>query len=84
MNNYVVEIHYGDGEPPVRIELRDYDADAAELKRQTLVAEIEHALEIEAPLIYSDATDADREAGAAIDPTRVTSVDLVEPGQSQP
>lgn len=79
MSHYVLEVRYGADEPPVRIELAGYDADAAELKRQELVTEIEHAVDIEAPVIYSDATDDAREAGVAIDPVRVTSVDLVEP-----
>jgi hypothetical protein len=79
-HHYVLEIRYGADEAPVRIELPGYDADAAELKRQTLATEIAHAVEIEAPLIYSDATADDQQAGVAIDPARVTSVDLLDPG----
>jgi hypothetical protein len=81
-HHYVLEVRYGADESPVRIGLPGHDADAAEVKRQALVTEIEHALEIDAPLIYSDATADDQQAGVAIDPGRVTSVDLVEPDLS--
>jgi hypothetical protein len=80
-HHYVLEVHFGDDEPTVRIELPGYDADEAEVARQTLLRDVEHALQIEAPLIYSAATDDDRQAGEPIDPTKVTSVDLVEPVQ---
>jgi hypothetical protein len=82
MSDYVLEVHYGDDEPPVRIELTGCSPDDAETERQSLVTEIEHALQIEAPLIYSKATGDRPHAGTPIDPTRVTSVDLVEPSDA--
>ena len=81
MSDYALEVHYGDGEPPVRIELPGYRAKDAETARESLIQEIEHAVEIEAPLMYWTPTDSDSEAGAPIDPAKVTSVDLIETGQ---
>jgi hypothetical protein len=83
-HHYQLEVHFGDDEPTIRIELPDYSADDAEIARQTLLRDVEHALQIEAPLIYSAATDDDPQAGEPIDPTRVTSVDLVEPSTDTP
>jgi hypothetical protein len=81
MSKYALEVHYGDGEPPVRIELPGYRVDDAETARESLIQEIEHAVEIEAPLMYWATTDADPQAGVPIDPSKVTSVDLIETGQ---
>ena len=78
MANYALIVHYGDGSDPARVELPDCSPDDAEVARQSLLAEVEHALSIEAPLIYSGATDEDPQAGVPIDPTLVTSVDLVD------
>lgn len=78
-HHYELEVHFGDDEPTVRVALPGYSADDAEVARQTLLRDVEHALQIEAPLIYAEATDDDSQAGPAIDPTKVTSVDLVEP-----
>lgn len=79
VSDYVLEVHFGEDEPPLRIALPGRTADDAELRRRTLLTEIEHALEIEAPLIWSDSTDEHPQAGVPIDPTRVTQVDLVAP-----
>lgn len=79
VSDYVLQVHYGEQDPPVRIPLRGVTADDAEVRRQALVTELEHAREIEAPLVYSDATVAAPEAGVPLDPTRVTGVDLVAP-----
>jgi hypothetical protein len=74
MSDYVLEVHYGEGADPIRIALHGCTPEEAEVARQDLAQEIEHAVEIEAPMMYSDlATDI------AIDPARVTRVDLVEP-----
>jgi len=81
MSDYALEVHYADGEPPIRIELPGYRAEGAETARESLIQEIEHAVEIEAPLMYWAPADSDPEAGAAIDPAKVTSVDLIETGQ---
>jgi hypothetical protein len=78
-HHYVLEVHFGDDEPTIKVELPDYSADEAEVARQSLLRDIEHALQLEAPVVYSAATDDDPEAGEAIDPTKVTSVDLVDP-----
>lgn len=79
MSNYALEVHYGDGEPPVRIELPGYPAAEAEIAREALIQEIEHAVEIEAPLMSWAPSDAAEPV--SIDPVKVTSVDLVENGQ---
>jgi hypothetical protein len=76
MSDYALEVKYGDGEPAIRIELPGYRVDDAETAREALIQEIEHAVEIEAPLMYW--APADSEAAATIDPAKVTSVDLVE------
>jgi hypothetical protein len=79
MSDYALEVHYGDGEPTVRIELPGCAADDAETARESLIQEIEHAVEIEAPLMSWSPTGSDAEV--AIDPAKVTSVDLIESGQ---
>lgn len=81
MSEYALEVHYGDGEPPTRIELPGYRAEDAETARESLIQEIEHAVEIEAPLMSWAPTDSDPAAGTPIDPATVTSVDLIEAGQ---
>jgi hypothetical protein len=78
MADYVLEVHDGEDEPPLRIELNGYSADDAETERRALATEIDHAVEIEAPLIYSGTTGSDPDSGVPIDPTRVTSVDLLD------
>ncbi|HEY2175715.1 MAG TPA: hypothetical protein VGH85_18060 [Mycobacteriales bacterium] len=78
MSNYALEVHYGDGEPPVRIELPGYPAAEAEIAREALIQEIEHAVEIEAPLMTWAPDNSDQAAGAEIDPAKVTSVDLID------
>jgi hypothetical protein len=83
-HHYVLEVHFGDDEPTVRVELPGYSDDDAEVARQTLLRSVEHALQVEAPLIYSAATDADPQAGEPIDPTKVTSVNLIEPAGDPP
>lgn len=74
---YALDVRYGEDET-VRVPLPDLDADQAELARQSLLREVEHALALEAPVVYSGATDADPQAGVPIDPNRVTEVDLIE------
>jgi len=81
MTDYALQVHYGDGEPPTRIELPGYRAEDAETARESLIQEIEHAVEIEAPLMSWAPADSDPEAGASINPATVTSVDLIETGQ---
>jgi hypothetical protein len=77
MSNYALEVHYGDGEPTVRIELPGCSADEAEIARESLIQEIEHAVEIEAPLMTWAPSNSDQAAGAEINPARATSVDLI-------
>jgi hypothetical protein len=79
MSDYALEVHYGDGEPAVRIELPGCGADDAETLRESLIQEIEHAVEIEAPLMSWAPNGSDAEV--SIDPAKVTSVDLIEAGQ---
>ena len=81
MSEYALEVHYGDGEPRVRIELPGYGVDDAETARESLIQEVEHAVEIEAPLMYWGATDSDPQTGVPINPAKVISVDLIETEQ---
>jgi hypothetical protein len=81
MTEYTLEVKYGDGEPTIRIELPGYRVDNAETARESLLQEIEHAVEIEAPLMSWAPDNSDSEAVTVIDPSMVTSVDLVETGQ---
>ncbi len=81
--DYVLQVNFREDEPPLRIPLTGVTADEAELRRRSLLTEIEHAIEIEAPVMYSESTDADPRAGVAIDPFRVTGVDLVAPFPDQ-
>jgi hypothetical protein len=82
MSDYVLEVHYGEDDEPVRVPLVDCDPDDAEVERQALVSRIEHAHDINAPEIF--ATDTPPGSDIAIDPARVTSVDLVEPDDADP
>jgi hypothetical protein len=81
MSDYVLVVRYGDGEPPIRIELPGCRVQDAETARESLIQEIEHAVEIEAPLMSWAPADSGWGAGAQIDPAQVTSVDLIETGQ---
>lgn len=78
MSDYALEVKYGDGEPTVRIELPGCPVEEAATARESLIQEIEHAVEIEAPLMTWAPDNADPESGAEINPARVTSVDLIE------
>jgi hypothetical protein len=77
MTDYVVMIHLGEADAPVRVALTDCSPEDAEVRRREIATEIEHAVEIEAPLIYTEATPDDPTAGVPIDPARVTRVDLI-------
>jgi hypothetical protein len=79
MDSYLLQVNYGEDEAPVQIALRDCSADDAETERQALARQIEHAIDLDAPLIYTSARTSDPDAKTSIDPTRVTSVDLVAP-----
>jgi hypothetical protein len=79
MSDYALQVNYGDGEPAVRIGLGGCGPDDAETAREALIQEIEHAVEIEAPLMSWAPSDAAEPV--SIDPVKVTSVDLVENGQ---
>ena len=81
MSGYALEVQFGDGEPTVRIDLPGYRAADAETARESFAREIEHALEIEAPLMYWSPSNSDAETGVPIDPVKVTSIDLVETEQ---
>jgi len=81
MSEYVIVVHYGEDEPSVRVPVATRDPGEAEAKRQGLVTEVDHALEMDAPLVYSDATSEHPNAGVPLDPRRVTSIDLVEAGE---
>ncbi len=81
MSGYALEVHFGDGEPPTRIELPGCTAEEAEIARESLIQEIEHAVEIEAPMMTWAPANADPAAGAEIAPARATTVDLIASGE---
>jgi hypothetical protein len=76
MDGYLLQVNYGEDETPVRIALRDCTPDDAEAERQALVKQIEHAIDLTAPLIYTSAHTPDPDAKISIDQGRVTGVDL--------
>lgn len=76
MSDYVLVVHYGESDEPVSVPLRGCTPDDAEVERQALITRIDHAHEINVPEIF--ARDTQPGADIAIDPARVTSVDLVE------
>ena len=72
MTRYVLRVNYGETESvEVPVECDPSDAETA---RQALVSRIEHAHELLVPEI--SAGDDPPAADIAIDPARVTSVDL--------
>jgi hypothetical protein len=81
MGNYLLRVHYADRDEPIVIKLSDCGPAEAEVERQALAKQIEHAAEIEAPLLYPDSPDG---AGSAtpLDPARVTRVDLVDAAEA--
>jgi hypothetical protein len=81
VSRYLILVHYGEDEPPVEVPVPD-DPDEAEAHRQALVKEVDHALEMDAPVIYSDATGDDPRAGVPIDPRRVTTIELVDAAEA--
>lgn len=83
MTDYVLLVRYGDAEAPVRVELPECTPGDAETARQALLREVEHAVEIEAPSMYTTASQAATDARITIDPHRVTSIDLVEASVSE-
>lgn len=78
MTDYALEVHFGDGEPTIRIPLPGVGPGDAETARESLLHEIEHAIEIEAPLMSWAPDGADSEHSTPIAPGKVTEVDLVE------
>ncbi|MDT4938528.1 MAG: hypothetical protein QOG80_2199 [Pseudonocardiales bacterium] len=78
MPDYVIEVQYSDGEPPLRIPLAGYEPDDAELERQYIAHEIEHAREIESPLMLTELRSGPLEEHLAIPVVGVTSVDLLD------
>ncbi len=77
MSDYALHVNFGTDEEPLRLTLTDYRPSDAETARQALERRIEHAIELDAPVVFSAATDDDPQAGVPIDPHRVTGVDLV-------
>jgi len=82
MGTYLLQIHHVDRHEPITIKLSDCGPAEAEVERQALAKQIEHAAEIEAPLLYPQGPDG---AGAAIplDPAGVTAVDLVDAAETE-
>ena len=79
MADYVLQVNYEQGADPVLVTLRGVSPDEAETAHQALETELEHARSMNAPVVFSGATDADPTAGVAIDPARVTGVNLIAP-----
>lgn len=75
-NSYALDVHYGEDDPPVRVPLPDCTPEEAETERQALVTRVEHARDINAPEIF--ARDSAPGDDIAVDPARVSSVDLVD------
>lgn len=74
MSRYVLRVNYGD-EATVEVPI-DCEPGDAETWRQALVSRIEHAHQLEVPEI--SAGDEPPLTEIAIDPARVTSVDLLD------
>lgn len=82
MGNYLLQVHYADRDEPILIKLSDCEPAEAEVERQALAQQIEHAAEIGAPLLYPDSPDGAASA-VALDPARVTRVDLVDAAEAE-
>jgi hypothetical protein len=80
MTHYALQVNFGEDDDPVRIALPGLSPDDAETAHQALEAEVEHAQTMDAPVVFSAGTDDDPTAGVPIDPARVTSIDLIAPG----
>lgn len=79
MPDYVLQISYGEDDPPVHVPLTDISPDDAETKRQALTHALQNGVDMHAPPVSLDALDADLPAGIVVDPTRVTDVALIDP-----
>lgn len=75
-SSYALDVNYREDERPVRVPLPDCTPEEAETERQALLTRVEHALDISAPEIF--ARDEPPGNDVAIDPARVTSVDLID------
>ena len=74
----MLEIRFGDGEQTVLVPLPGCTPEQAETKRDAVAQELEHAVEISAPLVSLHDIDPDLPEGIAVDPSRVVEVDLVD------
>jgi hypothetical protein len=83
MSDYVLQVNYHRDEEPLRITLHGYSPDDAETAHQALETEVEHAKTMNAPVMFSAATDDDPTAGVPIDPARVTGINLIAPAPSE-
>jgi hypothetical protein len=79
MGEYLLQIHHAEHDEPIVIKLSDCGPDEAEIERQALARQIEHAAEADAPLLYPRSTgDGDPGPAIALDPAKVIRVDLVD------
>lgn len=78
MSDYTLQVNYHEDEEPLLIPLHGYSPGDAETAHQALETEIEHAKAMNAPIVYSRATDEDPNAGVPIDPARVSGINLIE------
>jgi hypothetical protein len=78
MPDYEIEVRYGNGEPPLSIPLVGYEPEDAELEREEIAEEIDHAREIESPLVLTELRSGPLDQEIAIPVDGVISVDLVD------
>jgi hypothetical protein len=78
MPDYVIEVRYGNGEPPLRVPLGGFSAEDAEIERAYVAREIDHAREIESPLMLTELQSGPLEEHIAIPVDGVVSVDLLD------
>jgi hypothetical protein len=78
VSDYVLEIRYGQGEPPVQARLSGCTPEEAESKRQAVARHLDHAIEMHSPPISLHDIDADLPEDVEVDPTRVVDVALID------
>jgi hypothetical protein len=79
MADYVIEVHYGNGTPTLRIPLENVTPDQAEADLQTVREEISHARELGAPYVIRELSVGPLSEHIEVDVEGAVSVDLVDP-----
>lgn len=84
MGEYLLQIHHAEHDEPIVIKLSDCGPAEAEIERQALAKQIEHAAEIDVPLLYpSPGGDGPPDSAISLDPAKVTRVDLVDAAEAE-